>query len=111
METKKQPLSHPSVYHQRVLKEIIRAFILLCSTLLIGILGYHFMADLSWIDSIYNASMILGGMGPVNEISGIAAKLFASVYAIFSGIVLIGTFGLVIAPVLHRILHRLHIEN
>ena len=55
--------------------------------------------------------MILGGMGPVNEIQGISAKLFASFYAIFSGIILIGLFGLVITPVLHRIMHRLHLEN
>lgn len=111
METKNQPLSHPKVFRQRVLKEMIRAVGILAIALLIGVLGYHFIAGLNWIDSIYNASMILGGMGPINLIESTPAKLFASFYAIFSGIVLIGIFGLVITPVLHRIMHRLHLEN
>jgi hypothetical protein len=111
METKNQPLLHPTVYRKRLLKEAVRACIILGFALLVGIAGYHFIAGLNWIDSIYNASMILGGMGPVNEISGALAKLFASMYAIFSGIVLIGVFGLLFTPVLHRIMHRLHLEN
>ncbi len=111
LETKNQPLSHRRKYHQRLLIEVIRAFILLSFALLIGIMGYHFIAGFSWIDSIYNASMILGGMGPADEIRGTSAKLFASAYAIFSGILLIGIFGLIMAPVIHRILHRFHLEN
>jgi hypothetical protein len=111
METKHQPLSHPRVFRQRVLTELIKAGMILTGSLIMGILGYHYFANLDWIDSVYNASMILGGMGPVNEIQGMSAKLFASFYAIFSGIILIGLFGLVITPVLHRIMHRLHLEN
>lgn len=111
MESKNKPLAHVKVYRKRVLKELLKAFFILAGWLCIGISIYHFIAHLSWIDSIYNASMIVGGMGPVNSLSSEIAKLFASVYAVVSGVILIGLFGLVFTPVLHRILHRLHIEE
>ena len=77
----------------------------------IGIFGYHFLEGLSWLDALLNASMILGGMGPVNPIQSTAGKVFASFYALFSGIGFIAIAGILIAPVAHRFLHRHHLER
>jgi len=77
----------------------------------IGVLGYHVLDGLSWIDSLLNASMILGGMGPVDPLRSSAAKIFASFYALFSGLAFIGVASLIIAPFAHRLLHRFHIQS
>ena len=77
----------------------------------IGILGYHFIAQFTWIDSLLNASMILGGMGPVGELHTDGAKVFASVYALFSGLVFIGVLATLLAPFVHRLMHRFHIDE
>jgi hypothetical protein len=77
----------------------------------IGTIGYHVAGNLGWIDSFLNASMILSGMGPVDRMSTTAAKLFASVYALFSGVVFIGVMGVVLAPWAHRLLHLTQIED
>jgi len=76
----------------------------------LGVLGYHFFAELPWVDAILNASMILTGMGPVDPLKTVSAKLFASFYALFSGIVFITTAGILLAPVMHRFLHKFHLE-
>jgi disulfide bond formation protein DsbB len=77
----------------------------------IGIFGYHFVARLGWIDSLLNASMILGGMGPVDTLHSTAAKVFASCYALFSGLAFIGIASLIVVPFAHRILHRFHLDQ
>ena len=77
----------------------------------VGVLGYHYFARLAWIDSLVNASMILGGMGPVDPLPSTAAKVFASCYALFSGVAFIGIAGVMLAPFAHRLLHRFHIEG
>jgi hypothetical protein len=77
----------------------------------IGVIGYHSLGGLSWIDSLVNASMILGGMGPVDPIKTDAGKYFASFYALFSGLLFIGAASIVLAPFMHRVMHRLHIEE
>lgn len=93
------------------------AFFLLLSAALVaaalgvGVLGYHYLGDLSWIDALLNASMILGGMGPVDPITSHAGKLFASFYALFSGLLFIGAMSLVLTPFVHRLMHKLHIEE
>jgi hypothetical protein len=76
-----------------------------------GTVGYHLFADLGWIDALLNASMILTGMGPVAVLTTDAAKLFASCYALYSGIVFLAATGVLFAPFLHRILHMLHAEE
>jgi hypothetical protein len=76
-----------------------------------GVLGYHYIADLSWIDSLLNASMILGGMGPVDPLKTDCAKIFASFYALFSGLAFIGIVSVLLAPFVHRMLHRFHAEE
>jgi hypothetical protein len=77
----------------------------------IGVLGYHCIAHLSWIDSLLKASMILGGMGPVDPLPTNAAKLFAAFYALFSGLAFVGIVSVLLAPFIHRLLHRIHAEE
>ena len=76
-----------------------------------GVLGYHQIAGLSWIDSILNASMILTGMGPVDTMRDTASKLFASAYALFSGVVFLSAVGIVLAPIIHRVVHAFHVDD
>ena len=83
---------------------------LIAISLGIGVVGYHLTAGLDWVDALLNASMILTGMGPVSQLSGNGAKLFASGYALFSGVVFIASAGVVVAPLVHRLLHRFHVE-
>ena len=77
-------------------------------SLLIGVLGYHFVVGFGWTDSLLNASMILGGMGPVDVITNEGGKLFAGVYALYAGLVFIVTAALVFTPIVHRVIHHFH---
>jgi hypothetical protein len=87
------------------------AFGLVAGALAVGVIGYHFLAGLSWVDALLDASMILTGMGPVHELVTTGAKLFASAYALFSGVVFLTVAALVLAPVVHRFLHRFHLDE
>ena len=95
----------------RVLRHALLAFATVLVALGIGILGYHGFEGMSWIDATLNASMILGGMGPVDSLHTVGGKLFASAYALFSGVLFIGVMGLIFAPFAHRLLHRFHFEG
>jgi hypothetical protein len=99
------------VYLKRQLLHAAAALSLVALTLAVGIAGYHWIANLSWLDSLLNASMILSGMGPVDRLETPAAKIFASVFALFGGLVFMVTMGLILTPLVHRLLHRLHIEE
>ncbi|MFC0771707.1 hypothetical protein [Terrimonas alba] len=110
-EHRKQKLAPIGVFYKRVLKNILLAVLVLLVCLMIGILGYHFTANISWLNSLHNASMILSGMGPVVEITTVGGKWFSSFYALFSGIVFITNIGIILAPVMHRMFHRLHIAD
>ncbi len=110
-ENKKQKLAPARVYYRRILKNLAVGGLILLLALFIGILGYHFTDDISWIDSLHNASMILSGMGPVVEIKSNAGKWFSSMYAIFSGVVFITNIGVMLAPAVHRFFHKLHLEE
>jgi hypothetical protein len=109
-EHKSRPLVAARIFYRRILKNLLIATVILSICLLIGILGYHYVAHIEWIDAIHNASMILSGMGPVVEIKNTAGKLFSSAYALFSGVAFITNIGLLLAPVAHRLLHSLHVE-
>lgn len=110
-EHHKQPLASQRVFARRLMLNGLIGSLLLVFSLGIGMLGYHFLEGLSWIDSLLNASMILGGMGPVNRVKTDAGKIFASFYALYSGVVLLASVGVLAAPILHRFLHRFHLAD
>src|SRR5215471_2390388 len=107
-EHRKQPLLSRAEFRKRVGRHGLVALGVLVFGLGIGVLGYHFIAHLGWIDSLLNASMILGGMGPTDALRSDAAKIFASLYALFSGLAFVGIVSVLIAPFVHRMLHRIH---
>lgn len=92
----------------RMLAYLGAAAVLIGGALAIGVVGYHVIAGFGWIDSLLNASMILSAMGPVDHLDSNAAKIFASIYALFSGVVFITSISIVAAPVFHRVMHRFH---
>lgn len=114
-ESKKQSLAPKHVYYRRLRKNIFSAAFVLLVSLLIGIIGYKItVPQFDWYDSLLNASMILSGMGPVIEADIVlskSAKVFASVYAIFSGVSFLSIFSIIIAPILHRLFHKFHLED
>jgi len=108
-ENKYQSLASRSVFYVRVLRNLIVATLILIFCLFLGVAGYHYVAHISWIDSLHNASMILSGMGPVVEIKNFWGKIFSSAYALFSGVAFITNIGFIITPVAHRFFHKLHV--
>jgi hypothetical protein len=110
-ECRTDPLLPFDLWLRRVIKALGLAAIIGGFSLAIGVAGYHYIGHLSWIDSILEASMILGGEGPIATMSNDAVKLFASAYALFSGLVLLSTMGVLLAPWLHRMMHRFHNEE
>ena len=111
-ERRSDPLLPMRQFAARLLRHVVAGSAIIAVALAIGIAGYHWIAGLEWIDALLNASMILGGMGPVDRLKDEAApKVFASLYALFSGLVLVGASGIVLAPLLHRILHKLHLDD
>jgi hypothetical protein len=104
-----QPLLSIQNFFGRILRHGLLSIALLIGSLGIGILGYHFLEGLSWIDALVNASMILGGMGPVNPLQTTAGKVFASFYALYSGMVFLIIAGVMLAPIVHRFLHHFHL--
>ena len=110
-ENKNQPLVSRKVFMNRLVKMASIAILATLVCLLIGILGYHYIGHLLWIDAIHNASMILSGMGPVATVENVSGKLFSSAYALFSGVAFITNISIFLAPVVHRFLHKIHVEN
>ena len=108
-EHKAKPLLPRREYYKRVFRFALFSVLLIVGSLGIGILGYHYINDLSWIDALVNASMILTGMGPVDPLINDGAKYFASLYSIFSGVVFLSTVAVFLSPIVHRFLHKLHI--
>jgi hypothetical protein len=110
-ENKKQKLVSTKIFRSRVMYAVYIDVILLSVSLLIGVLGYHFFNNLSLVDSFVNASMILGGMGPVDPLKSDGAKIFAGIYALYSGITFLTSFAILITPIYHRFLHKFHLED
>jgi len=111
----KNKLAPTKVYYKRLWKNAIFSTCIMLFSLLIGVLGYKFtIPELDWYDSLLNASMILSGMGPmINpdiDLSN-SAKIFASAYALFSGVTFISTIGILIAPIAHRFFYKIHLED
>lgn len=110
-ENKKEPLASSKTYYRRIGRNFLFVSIFMSISLGIGILGYHYLANIPWLDALHNASMILSGMGPVAEVKTVAGKWFSSAYAIFSGVAFITNIGYLLAPAVHRFFHRLHLED
>ena len=106
-----EPLISPGAFAFRLAAHGGFAFALVVVSLGLGALGYHFSERMPWIDAFLNASMILSGMGQVNELHTSGGKLFASFYSLFSGVVFLVAVGIIFAPLVHRLLHRLHLES
>jgi len=100
-----------TTFARRVARHATLALCILVFSLGLGVAGYHYLGELNWIDALLNASMILTGMGPVDVLHGNTAKLFASFYALFSGIVFLGVASVLVAPFAHRFLHKFHLEG
>jgi hypothetical protein len=111
-ERRHEPLAPAHVFRRRMIRSGGVAAGIILLSLAIGVIGYRVFGGLeSWVDCLYNASMILGGMGPVDVLRSDAGKVFASAYALYSGVVLLASVGVLLAPVLHRVLHHFHIET
>lgn len=106
-----QPLLPRKEFLSRVLRGIGFSILLSLSTLAIGMLGYHWLEGLDWIDAFLNAAMLMGGMGPVDVPASFGGKLFAGLFALYCGLMLILVAGLLFAPVVHRSLHKFHLKR
>ena len=110
-EHRKQPLQTPRQFLGRVLRAFGAALTLVAGSLVAGMAGYHVLEGLGWVDAFLNASMILGGMGPVNMPVTESGKLFAGLYALYCGLAVIVVAGILLAPLAHRMLHRFHVPD
>jgi hypothetical protein len=96
---------------RRAARHLLWALLILVCAVGLGTVGYHTAGRLDWIDAFLNASMILSGMGPVDRMETTTAKLFAALYALFSGLLFIGVVGVIVAPWVHRLFHWIHLEE
>ena len=114
-ESMREPLLPAKLFRRRFIRAALAGLGVIAGSLLIGVIGYHATGPFGWLDALYNASMILGGMGPVDsrplEQQPAALKLFASFYALYSGVALLTSVGVMFAPVVHRVLHKFHLER
>jgi hypothetical protein len=109
-EPRTKPLLPRRAFYHRLARSLWCGSIIMGVSLGIGMVGYHFLEQLSWLDAFENAAMILSGMGPVSPVQTSVGKLFAGCYALFSGLMLITSIGVIFAPVFHRFLHKFHLE-
>ena len=110
-EHRSEPLLSRAKFLRRVFRHGVLAFAILAVSLLAGMAGYHLFERLPWLDAFLNSSMLLGGMGPVNDVVTPAGKLFAGLYALYSGLVIITVAGVLAATVVHRFQHRFHLDK
>ena len=106
-----EPLLPRRAFLQRLARHFSWSLAIIAVSLALGIAGYHVTEHLGWVDAYLNATMLLGGMGPVNAPQSVAGKRFAGTFALYAGLVFIAVTGLLAAPVLHRIMHRLHVHD
>ncbi len=106
-----EPLLTRTQFALRLLRGLGAGAIVVAASLAIGTVGYHYFADLPWIDALLNASMILTGMGPIDPMRTTIAKLFATAYALFSGVVFLTLVALILGPIAHRLLHHFHLTD
>ena len=109
-EMRHEALAPARVFARRIARNTATAAALVACSLAVGMAGYHGLEGLPWIDAFVNSAMLLGGMGPVDALHTRAGKLFAGCYALYCGLVVIVAAGLLLAPFVHRLLHRFHLE-
>lgn len=105
-----KPLAPSRVFFGRLVGSMAIALVLIGAALGIGMAGYRVTEHMDWLDAFLNAAMLLGGMGPVNVLQTEAGKLFAGLYALFCGLLIVVASGVILAPILHRVLHALHAD-
>lgn len=110
-EPKREKLGPFPIYLERVWRNLIFVILMLVFCLIIGVLGYHYLADVNWIDSFHNASMILSGMGPVAEIRSVRGKIFSSIYALLSGILFITSIGFMVTPAARKLSRIMQLDE
>ena len=110
-ERRTSPLLSRSHFARRLARFGLATLLLISGSLAIGMVGYHALEGLGWVDAFLDASMLLGGMGPVHPPVTTAGKVFAGMYALYCGLVFLVVAGLLAAPMFHRILHRFHLEE
>jgi hypothetical protein len=110
-ERRSQQLASPAVYRKRLVQSGTVGFIMVAVSLAVGMAGYAYFEDLGWLDAFVNAAMILSGMGPLHDPESTGGKLFAGIYALYSGFAVLAIAAVMFAPVIHRVLHRFHIEE
>jgi len=108
---KNKPLPPVSNFRKKVLYSFLFAAILIFFSVGFGVLGYHYLCSFGWVDSILNACMILTGMGTVNVIANDSGKIFASFYALYSGVAFLTIFAVFFSPIFHRFLHKMHLST
>ncbi|MBL7789939.1 MAG: hypothetical protein JNL75_08960 [Chitinophagales bacterium] len=111
LEHNREKIAPWSLFLVRVVRYALFAFALVFISVWIGTLGYHYFANISWLDSFHMACMILTGMGPVVEMKSYNAKLFSSFYALYSGVAFLSITAVFFAPLIHRLLHILNVED
>lgn len=110
-EHHREPLLPWHIFLRRMGRYAFTGLMLIMVSWLIGILGYRYFENMSWIDAMLNAAMILGGMGPVDVLHTEGGKLFAALYAMFSGVIFLVAIGVLSAPIFHRVLHQFHLDS
>jgi len=110
-ESRKQHLLTRAQFAKRIFFHLLCVIGCAAISLAVGVLGYHFIGALPWIDALLDASMILGGMGPVDPLKNDASKVFASLYALFAGLFFIALLGFLLGPFMHRLMHRFHMST
>jgi vacuolar-type H+-ATPase subunit I/STV1 len=106
-----EPLLPRRAFVARLLQSFVAGALLVLFSLALGMLGYRWLEGLNWIDAFLNSAMLMAGMGPVNAPLSFGGKLFAGLYALYCGLVLILVAGLIFAPVVHRSLHKFHLRH
>jgi hypothetical protein len=110
-EHRKQPLLPRRHFYARLARSAAIAMLIVIISLALGMAGYHFFENLSWLDAFVNAAMILSGMGPVAQLQTSAGKFFAGCYALFSGLAFLSAVGIIFTPLFHRFIHKFHVET
>jgi hypothetical protein len=110
-ERKGEPLVPRDVFLRRLGRNAMVALGIIGVSLVVGIGGYMGFERLDLLDAFLESAMLLGGMGPIHAPEMVAGKLFAAIYALYSGILVIGTAGIILAPIFHRVLHSIHVED